>query len=503
MGLQGREMQRMVWGYIQLRNMIRWDSASKSSLMQKLEAVDGLVYRELPEVLRQDAPPCAYEWLADFHGAYEQFKDFAAYQSLAGKLVVGLGGGFSSGKTSFLNALMGAGKILPEGIRPSAAVPTYLVHGSETAAKAINAFGSCVSLEVPAINSIGHGFGAGENEEKQDDGKMPLGHILKNLVLETNLQKYENLVFFDTPGHSDLESGDFRSKTGGNAARQQLNSADFILWFLSVKNLEALPTSDIKLLKSIHPEIPIAVICSNANQRTQAQRTKIKAKIEDQVLLENLNVDKVFFFDADTPKGLNSFGIHTMLADWNKLNCDQDQFARRLKKIFSECRAYYKRKQEEAKEEIQSLTDALLWLEQQNQTAAGIKQMKEHCQREMALAKQQEEEMLRIQTVFFKEIREAASEFGIHIPENVDDLEDKIENSLQILKHYNMRHKNQADPEIRQEILHNFQEIQPVFDCEPGGNKYRRMAFDILDEIAFPHPEEIRFDADLDSGMFS
>ncbi len=471
-------------------------------IKQKLGHVEQLVYRELPEVLKKAAPSSVYELLDDFRAEYERFKDFVVYRSLVGKNTVGLGGSFGSGKTGFLNALMGTEGILLEDASPSASVPVYLVHGSGHAAKAINVLGDCIELDPEMICMMDDGFGSVEDEAEQSDIGVSLGHILKNIVLETKLQKYENLVFLDTPGYSAPESEAYCGRTDEKTARRQLNAADFILWFLPVDGLEMLPDSDICFLKKLSPEIPIMVICSKANQRTQEQRDRIKAAIEEQVLQENLNVDKVFFFDARTPKGLNTFGIYKVFTAWNQLESKDDTFARGFRQIFTECRAYYRKKLEEADAEIGSLTSALLCLDNSKQTAACLERIKVKSQQEKALMEQQEKELLCIRNAFYKEIKEVADEAGIHMPENMEAVEEKAADTLQILRHYNKQHKRQANPELREDILGAFQDIQPAFQCEPGGRGYKGMVLEILEKTAFPEMEEIQFGADINYGVF-
>ncbi|GAA9115486.1 hypothetical protein Taiwan63_12540 [Helicobacter pylori] len=49
----------------------------------------------------------------------------ASYPSLFQKSMVAVGGGFSTGKSTFLNKLLGLNLKLPEAINPTTAIPTY------------------------------------------------------------------------------------------------------------------------------------------------------------------------------------------------------------------------------------------------------------------------------------------------------------------------------------------------------------------------------------------
>src|SRR5699024_5929893 len=123
------------------------------------------------------------------------------YEPLIGKRVVALGGGFSSGKSTFLNTLLGT-KILPSNIDPSTSVPTYVVHSEEENMQGMNIFDTKVDLQVEDVKAIAHGFGRMEEEDEIADDEITLGHILKNLFLQIPAQTIKNIAFLDTPGYS-------------------------------------------------------------------------------------------------------------------------------------------------------------------------------------------------------------------------------------------------------------------------------------------------------------
>lgn len=492
------KVQQIIWNYEQLRNIVRPDSIAGASAKAKLKHVEEIITRQLPELVKRVAPPNIYELMADFNAEYEKFKDFIIYDSLIGKNVIGLGGGFSSGKSSFLNALMGAGEILPENINPSTSVPAYLVNGDNNIVKAINIFDTCVELDLRAINEIAHGFGAVEGEDASTDA-VQLGHVIKNLFLETNLQKYENLVFLDTPGYSKPDSADYSAKTDENIARQQLNTVDMILWFLPVSEAGSFTESDIAFIKSLDQSIPITVICSKAKRRTDDQRRDIKAKINEQILINNLNIKNVYFFDTEEPDGLDGAEIHNMFDEWNSRAYEEEIFAKHFKRLFWECREYYKKKAEEASSEVRNLKNALLLLEDNGETAVYIERVKANSEKEKAVMLDAEKQMLRIQTEFFKEIKVVADSVGIYMPEpkDIDVLSDKITDPLTILQKYNQEHKKTVSKETREQILDVFRGITPVFECEPGGSKYKKVVEEILSEIEFPKGTDIKFGNDI------
>ena len=108
-----------------LKNIIRFSETNKPSV--NLSEIEKIIFTELPAQLEKNAPPNFPEVYFDFKQEYERFKDFILYDKIIGKNVVALGGGFSSGKSTFLNTLI-EDEILPSDITPSTSVPAYLVH---------------------------------------------------------------------------------------------------------------------------------------------------------------------------------------------------------------------------------------------------------------------------------------------------------------------------------------------------------------------------------------
>ena len=278
-----------------------------------------------------------------------------------------------------------------------------------------------------------------------------------------------------------------------------MNTVDMILWFLPVSEAGSFTESDIAFIKSLDQSIPITVICSKAKRRTDNQRRDIKAKINEQILINNLNIKNVYFFDTEEPDGLDGAEIHNMFDEWNSRAYEEEIFAKHFKRLFWECREYYKKKAEEASSEVRNLKNALLLLEDNGETAVYIERVKANSEKEKAVMLDAEKQMLRIQTEFFKEIKVVADSVGIYMPEpkDIDVLSDKITDPLTILQKYNQEHKKPVSKENKEQILDVFRGITPVFECEPGGSKYKKVVEEILSEIEFPKGTDIKFGNDI------
>ena len=77
-------------------------NASGNQMKADLTKIEEIIKKKIPETLKKNAPEDFYELYTDFKSEYEKFRDFILYDRLIGKNIVALGGGFSSGKSSFL-----------------------------------------------------------------------------------------------------------------------------------------------------------------------------------------------------------------------------------------------------------------------------------------------------------------------------------------------------------------------------------------------------------------
>lgn len=76
----------------------------------------------------------------------------ASYPSLFQKNMVAVGGGFSAGKSTFLNNLLGLKLKLPEDMNPTTAIPTYCLKGKKEVLMGFSQNGGMVELPYLAFD---------------------------------------------------------------------------------------------------------------------------------------------------------------------------------------------------------------------------------------------------------------------------------------------------------------------------------------------------------------
>ncbi|WQZ73958.1 dynamin-like GTPase family protein [Helicobacter pylori] len=192
----------------------------------------------------------------------------ASYPSLFQKTIVAVGGGFSAGKSTFLNNLLGLKLKLPEDMNPTTAIPTYCLKGKKEVLMGFSQNGGMVELPHLAFN---HQFlkSLGFN----------LKEIMPFMLLSAPSVPFEFLCFIDTPGYNPGNQG----YTGGDkqASKKSLKHAKHILWLISCECGE-LHKDDLEFLQELYEEgKQVFIVLSRADRRTKSQLEEVAKQIRE------------------------------------------------------------------------------------------------------------------------------------------------------------------------------------------------------------------------------
>lgn len=372
-----------------------------------LTAVEKIIFNKLPETLEGNAPANFPELYFDFKFEYERFRDFILYDKLIGKNVVALGGGFSSGKSTFLNSLLDK-KILPANINPSTSVPAYLVYDKEISVYGINTFQSKVDMELDDVQAVSHGFGKIDD----NDSEATLGHILESIFISSPYQTFKNIALLDTPGYSKAEGTDYSAKTDEKIARVQLNSSNYILWFIEA-SAGTITNEDINFLKSLNKNIPKLIVINKADKILGDDLKNIVEKIKDV-----LNIKGIPFVDVLTYSRKKDFPcdrdkILKQLEKWNK-QVYESRFAYNFKVLFTKCKEFYDEKIDIESKRLNRLNKAVT-LSTDDVVTECITSLIGEIKRSISDLKERKDNLKELQNDFFSEIKRVGDAVNISI----------------------------------------------------------------------------------------
>ncbi|WP_232260554.1 dynamin-like GTPase family protein [Helicobacter pylori] len=212
--------------------------------------------------------------LLTLQGIQKELQLVASYPSLFQKTIVAVGGGFSAGKSTFLNNLLGLKLKLPVDMKSTTAIPTYCLKGKREVLMGFSQNGGMVELPHLAFD---HQFlkSLGFN----------LKEIMPFMLLSAPSVPFEFLCFIDTPGYNPGNQG----YTGGDkeASKESLKHAKHILWLVSCER-GGIGSDDLEFLQELYEEgKQVFIVLSRADRRTKSQLEKEVAKKIRETLKDN------------------------------------------------------------------------------------------------------------------------------------------------------------------------------------------------------------------------
>lgn len=495
--------EKLVGNFELLCNIIR-QNTDTGQLKVDLSKIEEIINKKIPDTLKKNAPEDFYELYTDFKSEYEKFRDFILYDKLIGKNIIALGGGFSSGKSSFLNALMGK-RVLPADIDPSTSVPTYIVRGEKHEVLGINVFDTKVQLQPRDIKKIAHGFGELEDDddEKVTDA-VTLGHVLENIFFSTPLHKYDNIAFLDTPGYSKPDSEKYSAKTDEQIARGQLNSSNYILWFVQA-DAGTITEEDIKFIKTLREDIPKLIIVNKADKKNVTDLKDIIAKIRSTLDLKGIRYLDVFAFTSKIDQieddellkfiEIGKKKIEKQIDTWNN-QVYESNFARNFKILFVRCKAFYEDEIDEESRKLTRLNTSITKLSAEDidpEILEPLQLLVKDAQKNVNELKDISKKLKELQNEFFTEIKFISDVVGIAMPEpsEIDLLQDKVQNPLELIEEYKKQKGIQTDSTIVDMLQNMFEGIEPVLNKSAGGSEYKNELLDVIMTVCDVKPEDV------------
>lgn len=457
-----------------------------------LSTIDKLITTELPEALEDNAPSNFPQLYFDFRHEFDRFKEFVLFDKLIGKNIVALGGGFSSGKSSFLNSILGE-KILPADINPSTSVPAYLVSGNDVSVYGINTFGSRVDMEAEDVKLISHGFGKLDD----DDNEATLGHILDSIFISSPLQPFENIALLDTPGYSKAESAEYSAKTDEKIARVQLNSANYILWFVQADS-GTITQEDIAFLETLNRDIPKLIIVNKADKVTEEDLAVIVRKIKDTLDVKGMQYTDVLTYTRKNGRNCDREKILAQLNEWNK-GVYESRFAYNFKVLFTKCKEYYDSQIDEEAKRLNRLNKALT-LSENNDITECLTSLLGEIKRSKQRLTDHKDTLKKLQDEFFSEMKRIGDIVNIQIPEpsEIDLIRDKITDPKKVLDEYCEKQGIKRSMNVAQIITDAFAGIEPVFS-NSNESMFGKELSSIMSDILDFKTEQLKFQYTMSS----
>ena len=222
---------------------------------------------------------------------YSKMTEMRLAPQLVSKNICAVAGGFSSGKSSFLNALIGGEEeILPTKITRTTAIPTYIFHDADVDDVNIDAFnrsGGKKAIKPQNLQEMTHDF-----EERYC---LPLKQIVKRVVIYTpRLKDWKKVAFIDTPGYDSADGTQDIEFRDEEIARQELLNSKALIWLVDCEK-GTIPKTDIKFIREYQEKQEQANKGSVYIVLNKADKKPDKFKILKEVK-EKIKKNKITYF---------------------------------------------------------------------------------------------------------------------------------------------------------------------------------------------------------------
>lgn len=265
-------------------------------------------------------------------------------------------GGFSSGKSSFLNRITGSQALLPTGVLPVSVVTTYLSCSSELRelrVLGVNQNHAPVILDVDVLRAIQHGR----------KSKIYLASVLERLMVEVPSTRLDGLLFIDTPGYDNSDKVNASNgTTDRETAERAMGEGDVLFWLVDA-SWGTLVREDIAFIKAFRG--PKLFIFNKADKLGKAEAKRV-VEVASRLIYSEFSADEVIDVMAYSTlddevyysvRGCSIDGILNVVRNKEEEESQEDRVFAQIEALFDAEVAYCKLMAESAGEEYQGDVD--------------------------------------------------------------------------------------------------------------------------------------------------
>lgn len=424
---------------------------ANSPLAKAIDKLDVFVRDKLMPVLNCASPDNSAELVDAFQLSLERFEEFTLFPAFESKQLIGVGGAFSSGKSKLLNTIIGE-KLLPIQTDPSTVVPTFIVHSPHEEVGVINIFNVRSRMSIQEFKSISYDF--------IDDHKIEIRHLIKRAFISSSKLNFEHLTLLDTPGYSKPDDkSSYSDRTDEAVAREQLRSADFVIWVMDIEN-GTLKKTDIDFLQKLGITKPILMVLSKADKRSSEEVESIRQEVINKLNSIGIVADAVVTFSAAN----NSRYPVDPIIEWllsKNIPKEKSSIPLHLKRIFCDYHIYYNEQISDAKRRLDCAKKVATVIEAQDELSKQcLSDIESEAKNHYKEFQELEIALRDYQKKFFGIIKEVGEMVGIDLPEpdEIDMLENVSLDLKEMLQDYCKKHNikpSSIDEEIQDKLSDN------------------------------------------------
>lgn len=198
------------------------------------------------------------------------------FPAISGKTVLGIAGGFSSGKSAFINSFIeGRSVKLAEGINPVTVIPSYVVCSPRVHIRGYCASGGSIELEAKLYGALSHEF--------LNAFGFDLRRIMPSMSVEVPMREdlFAHLCLIDTPGYNPGAGGSAQSADRETASRF-VGQCSAMIWVIGLDPAGTATRSDIEFIRQtgLHGE-SLYIVLNKADLKSEEDIDEIMVRVAD------------------------------------------------------------------------------------------------------------------------------------------------------------------------------------------------------------------------------
>ena len=213
------------------------------------------------------------------------------------KTLGAIGGGFSSGKSSFINSFMLDDTVrLATGVIPVTAIPSYVICGEMPDICGISYQGGLFKIQADIYKDISH--------ELLKTLDFDLRTILRYITVTAKLdgECFSNICLIDTPGYNAASTGTMQHDR--SVAYNYIKDAKFLIWVIGLDSKGTIPKDDLEFLN--HPDLPFGkapernlyIVANKARGITPSNREQILEELKNILDDNGIRYDGISIYEA-------------------------------------------------------------------------------------------------------------------------------------------------------------------------------------------------------------
>lgn len=209
------------------------------------------------------------------------------------QLKIAVSGGYSAGKSTFMNMLIGEKEFLPTDMNPTSLVNTYINFNNKISKPVVrgeNIKNNLVLLDEDVLASIRH----------DTQNAKAIANVLRRLIIDIPCKNYlDGITFIDTPGYDNSltvnrENGTTDKETAGKAFKD----AEVIFWCANIG--KQVTEEDLKFIRENGgEEKPVVILLSRMKSKASSDIPGIVKSCYNTAAGKLKNVMDVIAFDKD------------------------------------------------------------------------------------------------------------------------------------------------------------------------------------------------------------